>query len=192
ISDGAKSSGIDLAGIDKSVAPGDDFFAYANGNWVKSTEIPADRSTWGSGEMLAELTGKRTADLIAKAAKAAPKGSDAAKDRDYYLDGSARMNDIRNKYRQHLARILALARIDNPDDEASRIFDLEHQIAQAHVSRADSEDVLKGNNHWSRQDFDTKAPGLDWQSFFSAANLVSQTRFVVWQPSAVSGISAHD
>src|SRR5438105_6096873 len=80
-------------------------------------------------------------------------------DRDYYLDGSPRMNDIRNKYRQHLARTLAFARIDNADDKASRIFDLEHQIAQAHVSRADSEDVLKGNNHWSRQDFDTKAPG---------------------------------
>src|SRR6184192_1928771 len=80
----AKSVGLDLAGIDKSVAPGDDFFAYANGNWVKSTEIPADRSTWGSGEMLAEVTGKRTADLIAEAAKAAPKGSDAAKVGDDY------------------------------------------------------------------------------------------------------------
>src|SRR2546430_8628427 len=84
-SDGAKSSGIDLAGIDKSVAPGDDFFAYANGSWVKNTEIPADRSTWGSGEMLAEVTGKRTADLIADASKSqAPKGSDAAKVGDYY------------------------------------------------------------------------------------------------------------
>src|SRR6266853_856897 len=65
----AKSTGLDLAGVDKAVAPGDDFFAYANGSWMKSTEIPADRSTWGSGEMLAEVTGKRTADLIAEASK---------------------------------------------------------------------------------------------------------------------------
>src|SRR5256714_7516093 len=84
-SEGAKSSGLDLGGIDKSVAPGDDFFAHANGQWVKSTEIPADRSTWGAGEMLTEVTGKRTADLIAEAAKAqAPKGSGAAKVGDYY------------------------------------------------------------------------------------------------------------
>src|SRR3954469_8090300 len=84
-SEGAKASGIDLAGIDKSVAPGDDFFAYANGTWLKSTEIPADRSTWGSGEMLAEMTGKRTSDLIAEAARSqAPKGSDPPKVGDYY------------------------------------------------------------------------------------------------------------
>jgi len=76
------------------------------------------------------------------------------------------------------------------DEKASGIFDLEHQIAQAHVSRADSEDVLKGNNHWSRQDFDSKAPGLEWQAYFSAAGLDGQKRFVVWHPSAVTGLSA--
>ncbi len=32
--------GIDLAGQDRSVAPGDDFFAHANGSWLKATEIP--------------------------------------------------------------------------------------------------------------------------------------------------------
>src|SRR3954468_10770867 len=58
-------------------------------------------------------------------------------DRDYYLDGSPRMNGIRNKYRQHIAKMLALARIPDADGKASRIFDLEHQIAEAHVSRAD-------------------------------------------------------
>ena len=61
---------------------------------------------------------------------------------------------------------------------------------QARVSRADSEDVVKGNNHWSRQDFDSKAPGLEWQAYFSAAGLDGQKRFVVWHPSAVTGLSA--
>ena len=41
------ASGIDLKAMDKSVKPGDDFYAYANGNWVKNTEIPADRSSVG-------------------------------------------------------------------------------------------------------------------------------------------------
>ena len=43
----ANAAGIDLTAMDKSVKPGDDFFAYANGNWVKRTEIPADRSSVG-------------------------------------------------------------------------------------------------------------------------------------------------
>ena len=50
--------------------------------------------------------------------------------------------------------------------------------------------MLKGNNHWARRDFDTHAPGLDWQAFFAAAGLANRHSFVVWQPSAVSGLSA--
>lgn len=45
----ASVSGIDLAGMDRAVVPGDDFFAFANGTWMKKTEIPADRSSWGTG-----------------------------------------------------------------------------------------------------------------------------------------------
>lgn len=37
------AGGVDLAGMDRSVKPGDDFFSYANGTWIKSTEIPVDR-----------------------------------------------------------------------------------------------------------------------------------------------------
>ena len=79
------ASGIDIAGIDKSVRPGDDFFAYANGAWLASTEIPADRSGWGTGAMVDERTSKRVADLIADAAKqGAGPGTDARKVGDYY------------------------------------------------------------------------------------------------------------
>ena len=87
------SAGLDLAGMDSAIAPGDDFFAYANGAWIKSTEVPPDRSSWGTGGILAELTAKRTADLIAEAARtSAPAGSDARKIGDYYntfMDESA-------------------------------------------------------------------------------------------------------
>ena len=44
----ASSPGLDLAGMDRSVKPGDDFFDYANGTWLKQTEIPADRSSYGA------------------------------------------------------------------------------------------------------------------------------------------------
>ncbi|HEY1044285.1 MAG TPA: M13 family metallopeptidase [Telluria sp.] len=45
-------------------APGDDFFAFANHEWLKSTEIPADRSAWGAGGQLAEETNNRIRQMI--------------------------------------------------------------------------------------------------------------------------------
>jgi len=80
--------GIDLAGIDRSVAPGDDFFAYANGTWLKTTEIPADRAAWGSFAVLAEEANRRTQELIQEAAAAGAGGATAADARkvgDFYL-----------------------------------------------------------------------------------------------------------
>jgi predicted metalloendopeptidase len=53
----AYAPGVDLSGMDRSVVPGDDFFAYANGAWEKTTDIPADRASWGTGQELSELTG---------------------------------------------------------------------------------------------------------------------------------------
>lgn len=41
-------SGVELTGMDTTVRPQDDFYAYANGNWLKTTEIPADQYGWGS------------------------------------------------------------------------------------------------------------------------------------------------
>src|SRR2546425_13216416 len=81
----AATPGIDLAGMDSSVAPGDDFFAYANGTWVKTAEIPADRSTWGSTGQMRELTDKRTAQLIQTAAASDdPAGAETRKIADGY------------------------------------------------------------------------------------------------------------
>ena len=69
----AAPHGLDVAGMDRSVKPGDDFFAYANGAWLKKTEIPADRSSWGISGELIELTTARVADIIQTAAKAPPR-----------------------------------------------------------------------------------------------------------------------
>ena len=271
--------GLDVAGIDHTVAPGDDFFRYANGAWLKSAEIPPDRSTWGTGAQLTELTARRTADLVKEAAAAAA-GSDARKvgdyyasfmdeaaieqlgrkpldaglarieaikdraqlaralgqtlradvdvlnstnlhteslfglwvaqdlddptryapfllqgglvmpDRDYYLNPSSKMAEVRVSYLAHIEAVLKLAQLPDAHDKAARIFGLEHAMAEAHSSRAQSEDVLKGNNHWSLKDFAQRAPGLNWPAFFSAAGLSQQSTFVVWQPGALRGLSA--
>lgn len=39
--------GFDVEGMDPTVRPGDDFFRYGGGSWLKNTEIPSDRASWG-------------------------------------------------------------------------------------------------------------------------------------------------
>lgn len=70
--------------MDTSVGPGDDFWTYANGSWIKAHPIPADRSDYGVGRILVDDTNKRTVDLIQGAAASARPGSDAQKVGDYY------------------------------------------------------------------------------------------------------------
>src|SRR5689334_1053435 len=65
------AQGIDLAGIDKSIDPGDDFFGYANGTWLKAAQIPSDRPSYGAFDVIAEKVNARTADLIKNAGKSA-------------------------------------------------------------------------------------------------------------------------
>ena len=84
---GAESSGpgINLANMDQSVKPGDDFFEFVNGTWMKQAEIPADRSRWGVIDELRELNRQRTADLIQGLnAQGAALDAEGRKISDYY------------------------------------------------------------------------------------------------------------
>jgi putative endopeptidase len=78
--------GFDLEGRDTSVRPGDDFFRYANGTYVDNLEIPADRTRYGSFDLLSQLSENRMTALIAEisAAEDLAAGSDEAKVRDAY------------------------------------------------------------------------------------------------------------
>ncbi|HKS56182.1 MAG TPA: M13 family metallopeptidase [Steroidobacteraceae bacterium] len=63
--------GFDEPGMDRSVKPGDDFFAYANGTWIKNTTIPADKPAAGSYILQEDVTNQRIRDIL-EAAKANP------------------------------------------------------------------------------------------------------------------------
>ncbi len=63
--------GLDTAGMDRSVAPGNNFYLFTNGNWVKNTPVPADKSSFGAFEQLQDLSDGRTHDLL-EAAQADP------------------------------------------------------------------------------------------------------------------------
>ncbi|MEP7132206.1 MAG: M13 family metallopeptidase [Acidobacteriota bacterium] len=273
--------GLDVPGMDRSVDPGDDFYAYANGGWMKATPIPADRSTYGLFTILEEEVNERIAASIRQAGQSkAPSESDAAKvgayydaymdertiegkgltpivaeideiaavadrkslarllgrglradvdalnntrfhtdrlfglwvspdfanpernvayllqgglgmpDRDNYRNAGPKDLELQAAYRAHIAAVLKLARIPDADSKAARIDDLEHRIADAHVSRTESEDVLKANNPWPLRGFAERAPGLDWGTYFEAAGLSAQPMIMVWQPSGISGIAA--
>jgi putative endopeptidase len=72
--------GIDTAGMDKSVKPGDDFFGYVNGNWARTTQIPADRSSFGGFAVLSDLSNARVRQLVESYPTADPAaGGDQAK-----------------------------------------------------------------------------------------------------------------
>ncbi|MCO1333244.1 peptidase M13 [Microbulbifer sp. OS29] len=63
------ASGIDLASMDTSVRPQDDFFTYVNGTWLKNTEIPADKSRWGGFTILRDQSTKQVKALIMEASQ---------------------------------------------------------------------------------------------------------------------------
>jgi putative endopeptidase len=68
---------IDPTNMDLSVKPGDDFFEYANGKWIKANPIPSDKTRWGSFGILADGNNKKLIALLKEvsAAKGQPKGS---------------------------------------------------------------------------------------------------------------------
>ncbi len=90
----APISGIDIAAMDTTVRPGDDFFSYVNGTWVANTEMPADKSRYGIFEILREESQEAVKAIIETSATGDfPKGSDEQKVGDLYksfLDWEAR------------------------------------------------------------------------------------------------------
>jgi predicted metalloendopeptidase len=267
--------------MDRSIKPGDDFYGYANGSWVKSTVIPADRAAYGTFAIFRDVTEKRSVELIQNAAKAqAPAGSDIRKvgdyyatfmdeaaieaagvkplgarlekiaaikdkndlarvlgatlradvdafnstnfytdnlfglwvaqdltdpthyvsfllqggldmpDRDYYLDPSPRMAELRTKCQAHIAAVLKLGQTQDADAKAAKVFALEKKIAEAHWTREASGEAKNGLNRWARAEFATRAPGLAWEEYFKSAGLGEAPQLVVWQPSAFTGIAA--
>ena len=272
--------GIVASSINTSVKPGDDFYHFANGNWINRVEIPPDRAAVDVWTKLGDLSNQRMADLIKEIANSdEPAGSGLRKvadlynsymdeaaieskgiaplktrldaiaaikdkkqlaralgetlradvdalnntnfhtpnlfglwvapgfndsdhyaaylmqggvilpDREYYLSDSQSMQKVRSEYQMHVAAMLKLAGLSDPERRAKGIFDLELAIAKAHSTLAENEDIHKANNTWTRPDFSAKAPGLDWNEYFGGAGMSNVKSFIVWQPEAFRGES---
>ena len=78
-------SGIDPSTFDKKTRIQDDFYIAVNGKWLNETEIPSDKSNYGSFTVLADLSEQRIREIIEFAAEAKhAEGSDAQKVGDLY------------------------------------------------------------------------------------------------------------
>ena len=78
--------GVELGNMDRSVEPQEDFYRFVNGGWLDKTEIPADRSRWGSFDELREQAEQDVLEIVldAAAVEDAEPGSDSQKIGDLY------------------------------------------------------------------------------------------------------------
>jgi putative endopeptidase len=276
-----ETHGIAVQNMVRSIVPGDNWFEYCNGEFLKRTTIPADRGSVSVFSQLGDLAAQRTNDVIENVAKSNPKpGTEQRKiadlyhsymdeaaiesrgiaplkphldaiaaikdkqdlaralgetlradvdalnntnfhtanlfgvwiapdfddpthytpymmqggivlpNRQYYLADTPHMRDVREKYQDYVVAMMKLGGFSDADMRAKRIIDLEHSIAETHLTLAQNEDVHKANNPWTVADFPKNAPGLDWTEYFRAAGLDRQQHFIVWQPTAFTGESA--
>jgi putative endopeptidase len=274
------AAGVDAAGLNKTVKPGDDFDEYANGGWRAKAEIPADRTATGTFLDVFNKAEASNVAIIDAAVKAnAPSGTDqrriadwykaftdtagieqrglaplkpeldaiaALKDRkalstmlggnvrvdvdplnatnfqtenlfglwvsqaldkpdttvpyvlqgglglperDYYLSATPEMAKAREGYKAYLVKLFTLAGMRDPAARAARVFDLETKIAKAHTDIVTSQDVHKADNPWKKADFAARAPGIDWNAFWTAAGLGQQRDFIVWHPQTTAALA---
>jgi putative endopeptidase len=109
------AAGAQESGVDSSIRPGDDFFAYANGEWLKATELPAGTPRVGARSEIAAVTRQRVAQLLADAG-AAPAGSGARKLADFY---AAYVNEAAIEAKGLLPLKPMLDRVDRVGDKAA-------------------------------------------------------------------------
>lgn len=113
-----KQPGINTDLMDKSVKANDDFFKYVNGTWLKNTEIPADKTRWGSFDELRQKTDKDALAILAKATKSGKykATSDQGKAISVYksvMDTVARNNAGISPLKPYLAKINAVKNVQD-------------------------------------------------------------------------------
>ena len=267
------------AGVDPGIRPGDDFFGFANGAWLKSAVIPSGRDRWTARTEIGELTSRQIAQLLDDA-PTQPRASLARKvadfraaylneaaietrgiaplrplldsigrvpdkvaltrflarglgadvdplnwgvyrsahilglsvepgvhgektyvallvqgglglpDREYYVSAEPRMQAVRARYEEHIDRLLTLAGFDRGKERAQAVMALETALARGQATAEASASDHNADSLWTRADFASQAPGMDWSAFFDAARLGRQQSFVAWQPGALRSLAA--
>ncbi len=112
-----KEEGINLSYMDKSVRPQDDFFSYVNGNWVKTTQIPSDKASWGSFNALRENVDDASLEILSGIlSESYPAGSEGQKIQNLYasfMDTNKRNADGLSPIKADLAKIDAIKNLND-------------------------------------------------------------------------------
>ncbi|GAA4463846.1 M13 family peptidase [Nibrella saemangeumensis] len=115
-----KKKFIDRDNMDLSVKPGDDFYTYANGNWLKKNPVPASKTSWGSFHELRDKSAQALKSLLEDAGKNTSKGRLQQMVGDYYASGMDSVTIEKSGYtpiKPELARIDALIDLNSVLDE---------------------------------------------------------------------------
>lgn len=265
--------GITLEYMDTLVKPGDDFFRYVNGTWFDKTEIPADRTRWGSFDELRQNTDKDALAILKEAAqnkKLDPK-SDQAKavavfetyldaetrnklgvaplkpyldkinaiatpadvtklindladegglglysiyvyadaknsnenavylslgslglpDRDYYILKDKDMQEKREQYTAHVARMLEMAGESKEEATADskRVLAIETKMAEPRLTRVERRDSRLTYNPMTIADLQKLAPVVDWNAYITANGLKNVDKVIVSQPKYIKSLN---
>ncbi|WP_394853503.1 M13 family metallopeptidase [Flavobacterium capsici] len=267
-----KGVGIDLSLMDTSVSPKDDFFNFVNGTWLKNTEIPADRTRWGSFDELRKKTDADALAILAEASKN-PKyksdtdqgkainlyksimdtvarnkagikplkpylakidavksvsdlqnlmiemaskggvgffgvgvGTDAKNssrnvvyvgpgslglpDRDYYVSDDADSKEKREKYVQHVARMLQYIG-DKPEvakKNAEKILALEIEMSKPRFDRVERRDRRKSYNPMTIAELQKLTPAINWEKQITGIGLPKVDTLIVSQPKYMAAL----
>lgn len=263
---------IDPANMDQQIKPGDDFFLYANGGWMKNHPIPDEYSRFGAFEALNQMNEEQLKTLLqeAQAVQNAPKGSvtqqisdfyrsgmdtigidslgyqpilkelqaiDAIQsadelesflgnmhtqgtsalfyfyadqdqknsemvianvhqgglglsDRDYYLNDDDRSKELREKYLQHMERMLNLVDDEQAATHAQTIMNFETRLAKASFTRLENRNPHLTYNKFTAADFSATAGNFDWKKYFSSLGLADLAEINVNQPGFFAELNA--
>lgn len=122
----AQNKGFDTSNMDTTVEACTDFFEYANGNWLKKTEIPATESRWGTFNILADRNRTILKEILEESAKTrAAKGSDVQLLGDFY-------SSCMNESAIEKAGAKPLQPYFNQINKIKTVADLVRQIAVLH------------------------------------------------------------
>ncbi len=121
-----KKPGLELQYMDTSVKPGDDFFRYVNGVWFDKTEIPADKTRWGSFDELRQNTDKDALAILKKAIsdKSLDPKSDQAKAVNVYLTYMDTISRNKLGIKPIMATLKKIDAIKNVNDLANLITEM--------------------------------------------------------------------
>jgi putative endopeptidase len=113
-------------------------------------------------------------------------------DRDYYIKDDAKSKDLREAYREHVAKLLALVG-DAPDAakaEAEVVMGIETKLAQVSITRVENRDPQKTYNKKTLAALNAEAPGFDFAKFLSDMGAASSSEVNVRQPGFFTGFAA--